>query len=146
VLSYKLNKHTPSDCYITQYNDTWTLKTCFWSLIIKQPLSNGFSIYFRFYDRFILKNKTSVPFGKLVYKLVWRLTISFLTALSWCYLEFIWYCILALWTDQQTPTETFIKLYKEVVYNKLRLKNNQYVMEAYTTAYGTLETSPSLNY
>jgi hypothetical protein len=135
-----------SQCYFVRYPNVWNFYTCFKSLILLQPLSNSFTLFFKFYDRFILNNKSSTLSSRLVLKIFCRLAISVLTAVSWCYLEFIWYCIIALYKDQQTPIQTFVNLYEELVFEKLIFKNEQYVNEAFTTIQGTLETRPYLHY
>lgn len=134
------------NCYLIKYPEVWTIGTCIFSLIFKQPMGNSFTLYFKCYDRFILKNKTPVLYSQLVRKLGSRWIVSSITAVSWSYLEFIGYGILALWQDWQTPEQTFIKLYQQCALDKIRVKHGIYVDEAFTTSYGTLETRPHLNY
>lgn len=101
--------------YFIEYPEVWTMWTCFGSLLFKQPVGDIFILFFKFYGRFISKNKKLKFSNKFVWKLLGRLVINLLIAISWSYVEFIWYCILALSQDWQTPEQTFIKLYKERV-------------------------------
>jgi hypothetical protein len=144
-ISIRLVFSVESSCYLIKYPGVWTKKTCIASLLFKQPIGNSFTLYYKCYDRFILKNKTPVVYSQLIWRSGSRLAISSVTAVSWSYLEFIGYGILALWQDWQTPEQTFIKLYQQCAINKLKLKGDTYATEAFTTSYGTLETRPHLN-
>lgn len=132
-----------SKCHLIEYPEVWTIWTCITCLLFKHPVGNSLTLFFKCYDRLVLKNKNPILYSQLVWTLVSRLIISSATAVSWAYLEFIGYGILALWRDWDTPDQTFIRLYQQYTLNKVGLKDGVFIQEMFTTSYGTLETKPN---